>query len=70
MQVKPYFRCVTRWYANLCVFVIDWSLVLFCLLVVFCDVHLGLGMNYMQELGVEETLNCLDKPIEESKLTK
>ena len=41
-----------------------------CLLVVCCDVHLGLGLNCMQYLGVEETLNGLDKPSEERNLEK
>ena len=44
--------------------------VLLCLLVVCCDVHPGLGMNWMQDLGVEETSNGLDKPSAERKLTK
>ena len=28
---------------------------------VCCDVHPSLGLNYMQDLGVEETCNVLDK---------
>ena len=44
--------------------------VLLWLLMVCCDVHLGLGMNCMQDLGVEETLNGIDKPSEERNLTK
>ena len=43
---------------------------LFCILVVCCDVYPGLGLNYMEDLGVEETLNGLVKPSEESNLTK
>ena len=27
-----------------------------------CVVHLGLGLNYVQDLGVGETQNVLDKP--------
>ena len=29
---------------------------------VCCDVHHGLGLNCMQDLGVEEMLNGIDKP--------
>ena len=29
---------------------------------VCCVVHLGLGLNCMQDLGVEEMYNVLDKP--------
>ena len=35
-----------------------------------CDVHLGLGLNCMQYLGVEEMPNGLDKPSVERSLTK
>ena len=41
-----------------------------CLLVVCCDVHPDLGLNYMQDLGVEETPNGIDKPSAERNLTK
>ena len=44
--------------------------VLLCILVVCCDAYLGLGLNSMQELGVEETSNGLDKPSEERNLKK
>ena len=43
---------------------------LLCLLVVCCDVHPGLGLNCMQDLGVEEKSNGLDKPSAERNLTK
>ena len=43
---------------------------LLCLSVVCCYVHLGLGLNCMQDLGVEEMPNGLDKPSEERNLTK
>ena len=29
---------------------------------VFCIVHLGLGLNYIQVFGLEETMNKIDKP--------
>ena len=32
---------------------------------VCCDVHPSLGLNYMQDLVVEDILNVLDKPIVE-----
>ena len=35
-----------------------------------CYVYPGWGMNYMQDLGVEEMLNGIDKPSEERNLTK
>ena len=57
--MKPYFLCVTKW-----------SHVLLCILVVCCDVHLGLGFNSMQDLGVEETPNRIDKPIAKRNLKK
>ena len=38
--------------------------------VVCCDVHPGLVLNSMQDLGVEETPNGLDKPSAERNLTK
>ena len=37
---------------------------------VCCDVHPGLGLNYMQDLGVEEMPNRLDKPSAERNLMK
>ena len=37
---------------------------------VCCDVHPVLGLNYMQDLGVEEMPNGIDKPSVERKLTK
>ena len=43
---------------------------LLCLLVVCCDVHPGLGLNYIQDLGVEEMRNGLDKPSAERNLIK
>ena len=39
-------------------------------LVVCCYEYPGLGPNSMQDLGVEETSNGLDKPSEERNLTK
>ena len=36
--------------------------VLLCFPMVCYVVHLSLGLNCMQDLGVEETLNVLDKP--------
>ena len=44
--------------------------VLLCLHCGYCDVHPGLGLNCMQDLGVEDTSNWLDKPSEERNLTK
>ena len=41
-----------------------------CLLVVCCYVCPGLGLNSMRDLGVEETLNEIDKPSEERSLTQ
>ena len=41
-----------------------------CLLVICCDVHPGLGLNCMQDLGVEEIQNWLDKTSEERNLRK
>ena len=43
---------------------------LLCMPVVCFDVHPSLVLNYMQELGVEETSNGIDKPSEERNLTK
>ena len=43
---------------------------LLCLLVVCCDVHPGLGMKCMQDLGVEEMPNGIDKPSAEGNLMK
>ena len=43
---------------------------LLCIPMVRCDVHPGLGLNYMQDLGVEEMRNGLDKPSVERKLMK
>ena len=43
---------------------------LLCLLVVCCDVYPGLGLNCMQDSGVEETPNGIDKPSAERNLTK
>ena len=60
----------SEWYGTLVVCVIEWSLILLCLLVVCCYVCSSLGLNYMQDLGVEETLNWIDKPSGERKLTK
>ena len=34
---------------------------LLCLPLACCDVHPGFGLNYIQELGVEEHRNVLDK---------
>ena len=68
--VIEFFSRVTKWCANPVVCVTKWSVVLLCLLVVCCYVCPGLGLNYMQDLGVEETLNGLDKPSEERNLSK
>ena len=43
---------------------------LLCLPMVCSDVHPGLGLNCMQDLGVEETSNGLDKASVERNLTK
>ena len=43
---------------------------LLCLLVDWYYVFPGFGLNYIQYLGVEETLNGLDKPSAERNLTK
>ena len=69
VQVKPCFLYITKWYRTLVVCVTEWSHVLLCLLVVCCYVCSGLGLNCMQDLGVEEMLNWLDKPSEERNLT-
>ena len=60
----------SEWYRTLVGCVIEWSPVLLCLLVVCCDVCPGLSSNSMQDLGVEEMPNLLDKPSEERNLTK
>ena len=39
--------------------------VLLCLIVDCYDVQPSLGLNCMQELGLEETLHWLDKPTKE-----
>ena len=52
------------------VFVIELNRVLLSTLVVCCDVFPGLGLNSMQDLGVEETSNGIDKPSEDRNLTK
>ena len=57
--MKPCFSRVT-----------EWSPGLLCLLVVCCYVCPGLGLDRMQELGVEETMNLLAKPSEERNPTK
>ena len=44
--------------------------VLLCYLVVCCYACLGLGLNCMQDLGVEEMGNGLNKPSEERNLAK
>ena len=38
--------------------------------VICYDVHPGLGLNCMQDLGVEETRNGIDKPSAERNLIK
>jgi len=43
---------------------------LLCLIVFCCYVCLGLGLDHMQDLGVEEMMNWIDKPSEERNLTK
>ena len=43
---------------------------LLCVPVVCCDVHPGLGLKCMQDLGVEETKNGIDKPSAERNLKK
>ena len=50
--------------------VIELNPVLLCILVVCCYVFPSLGVNNMQDLGVEDMLNGLDKPSEERNLTK
>ena len=69
-QCYPELHCGVKWYETLFLCVTEWSLVLLCLFVVCCDVHPGLGLNSMQDLGVEETSNGLDKPSEDRNLTK
>ena len=56
--MKPYFSLLQ---SESCVFVSPYGC---------CYLNPGLGVNYMQELGVEETSNGLDKPSEERNLTK
>ena len=68
--VLQFLSYVKEWYENLVVCVTKWSLVLMCLLVVYCYVCPGLGLNCMQDLGVVETPNGLDKPSAERNLTK
>ena len=64
------FLCVTEWYGTLFIYVRVWSLVLLCLLVVCCYVCLVLGMDCMQDLGVVETPNGINKPSVERNLMK
>ena len=59
---------VSLWFSVMCSLVMC---VIMCpLLVVSCYVCLVLGLNCMQDIGVEETLNWLDKPSEDNNLTK
>ena len=60
----------SEWYGTLVGFVTEWSPVLLCLLMVCFYVFPGLRLNYMQDLGVEETPNWIDKPSEDRNLTK
>ena len=65
------FSYITEWYGALVLYVTKWNpIFLFPVLVVCCDVYPSLGMNCMQELGVEEAQNWLDKPSEERNVTK
>ena len=64
------FLYVIEWYKTLVICVTVWSPMLLIYHVVCCDVYLGLGMNSMQDLGVEETPNGIDKISEERNLTK
>ena len=59
-----------EWYETLFLYATEWIPKLLCLLVVCCDVHPSLGLNCMKDLGVEETLNGLDKPSAYRNLTK
>ena len=43
---------------------------LVCLPMVCYDVHPSLGLNSMQDLGVEEIRNGIDKPSEKRNITK
>ena len=52
------------------VYVIELNPMLLSTLVVCCDVCPGLGLNSMQDLGVEEMPNGFDKHSEERNLTK
>ena len=64
------FFCIIDWCGTLVVYVTEWSPVLMFLLVVCFYVCPHLGLNYMQDLGLEETSNWIDKPSEERNLTK
>ena len=68
--VLQWFSYIIEWYEALVVYVTEWSPVLLCLIVVCCYVCLGLGLNCMQDLGMEETSNWLDKHSDERNLTK
>ena len=64
------FLYVAEWYENLIICVTVWSPVLLSYLMVCCYVCPSLGLNCMQDLGVEETSNGLNKPSAERNLTK
>ena len=64
------FACVTEWSENPFVYVTNWKPVMLCLLMVCCYVCPGLGLNYIQDLGVEETLNGIEKGSVERNLMK
>ena len=68
--VSAMFLCVAEWYGTLVDYVTEWSLVLLCYLVVCCYVCPGLSLNCMQDLGVEEMSNGIDKTSVERNFTK
>ena len=70
LQCYPEIHCVIKWYENPVSMCYRVKHVLLCFPVVFCDVHPSLGLKCMQDLGVEETWNWIDKPSEERSLTK
>ena len=64
------FFCIIEWLGTLVFSVTEWKTILLCHLVVCCYVYPGLSLNCMQDLGVEEAHNWLDKLTEERNLTK
>ena len=67
---EPCCFCIIVWYGTLVFCVQNWSPLLLNVPVVCCYVCPGLGLNSMEDLGVEEMLNGIDKYSAERNLTK